>query len=155
MGLFTAFDINASGMTAERYRMDIISENLANMNTTRTEDGTPYRRKVVTFQERGEKTPFHQVLDERRDRYSNKTGKYAGNGVKVNGVYEDTWSEMKMVYDPGHPDADENGYVLYPNVDAVTEFVNLIDASRGYEVNATAFEASKSMAQRGLSIGQA
>ena len=135
MGLFTAFDINASGMTAERYRMDIISENLANMNTTRTEDGTPYRRKVVTFQERGEKTPFHQVLDERRDRYS--------------------WSEMKMVYDPGHPDADENGYVLYPNVDAVTEFVNLIDVSRGYEVNATAFEASKSMAQRGLSIGQA
>ena len=111
MGLFTAFDINASGMTAERYRMDIISENLANMNTTRTEDGTPYRRKVVTFQERGEKTPFHQVLDERRDRYSNKTGKYSGNGVKVNGVYEDTWSEMKMVYDPGHPDADENGYV--------------------------------------------
>jgi len=155
MGLFTAFDINASGMTAERYRMDIISENLANMNTTRTEDGTPYRRKVVTFQERGEKTPFHQVLDERRDRYSNETGKYSGNGVKVNGVYEDTWSEMKMVYDPGHPDADENGYVLYPNVDAVTEFVNLIDASRGYEVNATAFEASKSMAQRGLSIGQA
>ncbi len=155
MGLFTAFDINASGMTAERYRMDIISENLANMNTTRTEDGTPYRRKVVTFQERGEKTPFHQVLDERRYRYSNKTGKYSGNGVKVNGVYEDTWSEMKMVYDPGHPDADENGYVLYPNVDAVTEFVNLIDASRGYEVNATAFEASKSMAQRGLSIGQA
>ena len=155
MGLFTAFDISATGMTAERYRMDIISENLANMNTTRTEDGTPYRRKVVTFQERGEKTPFHQVLDERRDRYSNKTGKYSGNGVKVNGVYEDTWSEMKMVYDPGHPDADENGYVLYPNVDAVTEFVNLIDASRGYEVNATAFEASKSMAQRGLSIGQA
>ena len=75
MGLFTAFDINASGMTAERYRMDIISENLANMNTTRTEDGTPYRRKVVTFQERGEKTPFHQVLDERRDRYSTKTQK--------------------------------------------------------------------------------
>ena len=75
-------------------------------------------------------------------------------GVKVNGVYEDTWTEMKMVYDPAHPDADENGYVMYPNVDAVTEFVNLIDASRGYEANATAFEASKSMAQRGLSIGQ-
>ncbi len=147
MGLFTSFDINASGMTAERYRMDIISENLANQNTTRTEDGTPYRRKVVTFQEKGSKTPFAHVLDEKRDKYS-------GSGVKVNGVYEDTWTEMKMVYDPGHPDADENGYVLYPNVDVVTEMVNLIDASRGYEANATAFEASKSMAQRGLSIGQ-
>ena len=148
MGLFTAFDISATGMTAERYRMDIISENLANMNTTRTEDGTPYRRKVVVFEERSNKTPFAHVLDAKRDKYS-------GTGVKVTGVYEDEWTEMKMVYDPGHPDADENGYVLYPNVDAVTEFVNLIDASRGYEVNATAFEASKSMAQRGLSIGQA
>lgn len=147
MGLFTSFDINASGMTAERYRMDIISENLANQNTTRTEDGTPYRRKVVTFQEKGSKTPFAHVLDEKRDKYS-------GTGVKVSGVYEDTWTEMKMVYDPGHPDADENGYVLYPNVDVVTEMVNLIDASRSYEANATAFEASKSMAQRGLSIGQ-
>lgn len=161
MGLFTAFDINATGMTAERYRMDIISENLANMNTTRTEDGTPYRRKVVTFKEREGKTPFSTVLDEHRNRYSydqryyeRYSDNYSGTGVKVNGVYEDTWTEMKMVYDPAHPDADENGYVMYPNVDAVTEFVNLIDASRGYEANATAFEASKSMAQRGLSIGQ-
>ena len=154
MGLFTAFDISATGMTAERYRMDIISENLANMNTTRTDDGTPYRRKVVTFQERSGKMPFSHVLDDERQRYSDKHARYSGVGVKVNGVYEDTWTEMKMVYDPAHPDADENGYVMYPNVDAVTEFVNLIDASRGYEANATAFEASKSMAQRGLSIGQ-
>ena len=152
MGLFTSFDISASGMTAERYRMDIISENLANMNTTRTEDGTPYRRKVVTFQERNSKTPFSHVLDTERDKYSN-VNRYSGMGVKVTGVYEDEWTEMKMVYDPAHPDADENGYVMYPNVDAVTEFVNLIDASRGYEANATAFEATKSMAQRGLSIG--
>lgn len=161
MGLFKAFDISASGMTAERYRMDIISENLANMNTTRTQDGTPYRRQVVTFQERGSKTPFSNILDEQRDRYADKWGKYrdkyqnqySGAGVKVTGVYDDEWTEMKMVYDPAHPDADENGYVTYPNVDAVTEFVNLIDASRAYEANATAFEASKSMAQRGLSIG--
>ncbi|MBD5550762.1 MAG: flagellar basal body rod protein FlgC [Lachnospiraceae bacterium] len=163
MGLFTAFDISASGMTAERYRMDIISENLANMNTTRTEDGTPYRRQVVTFEERGTKTPFSKVLEESRGRYSyfdhsrhydNYTNQYSGKGVKVTGVYDDTWTEMKMVYDPAHPDADDNGYVTYPNVDPVTEFVNLIDASRGYEANATAFEASKSMAQKGLSIGQ-
>lgn len=154
MGFFSSFDISASGMTAERYRMDIISENLANMNTTRTEDGTPYCRKVVTFQERNSKTPFSRILDWERDKYTN-VNRYSGNGVKVTGVHEDTWTELKMVYDPAHPDADENGYVMYPNVDAVTEFVNLIDASRGYEANATAFEATKSMAQRGLTIGQA
>lgn len=154
MGFFSSFDISASGMTAERYRMDIISENLANMNTTRTEDGTPYRRKVVTFQERNGKTSFSHILEWERDKYTN-VNRYSGNGVKVTGVYEDTWTDLKMVYDPAHPDADENGYVMYPNVDAVTEFVNLIDASRGYEANATAFEATKSMAQRGLTIGQA
>lgn len=101
MGMFTAFDINASGMTAERYRMDIIAQNMANANTTRTEDGTPYRRKVVVFEEKNSQTPFHQVLNRATDRYS-------GTGVKVTGVYEDTWTEGNMVYDPSHPDADEN-----------------------------------------------
>ena len=146
MGMFTSFDINASGMTAQRYRMDIISENIANANTTRTEDGTPYRRKVVTFEEKGSHTPFAHVLNQARDKYS-------GSGVKVTGVYEDTWTEMHKVYDPSHPDADENGYVTYPNVDTVTEMVNLIDASRSYEANATAFESSKSIAMQGLNIG--
>ncbi|MGN0413234.1 MAG: flagellar basal body rod protein FlgC [Lachnospiraceae bacterium] len=146
MGMFTSFDINASGMTAQRYRMDIISENIANANTTRTEDGTPYRRKVVTFEEKGSHTPFAHVLNQARDKYS-------GSGVKVTGVYEDTWTEMNKVYDPSHPDADENGYVTYPNVDTVTEMVNLIDASRSYEANATAFESSKSIAMQGLNIG--
>ena len=146
MGMFTSFDINASGMTAQRYRMDIISENIANANTTRTEDGTPYRRKVVTFEEKGSHTPFAHVLNQARDKYS-------GSGVKVTGVYEDTWTEMNKVYDPSHPDADENGYVTYPNVDTVTEMVNLIDASRSYEANATAFESSKSIAVQGLNIG--
>ena len=146
MGMFTSVDINASGMTAQRYRMDIISENIANANTTRTEDGTPYRRKVVTFEEKGSHTPFAHVLNQARDKYS-------GSGVKVTGVYEDTWTEMNKVYDPSHPDADENGYVTYPNVDTVTEMVNLIDASRSYEANATAFESSKSIAMQGLNIG--
>ena len=146
MGMFTSFDIKASGMTAQRYRMDIISENIANANTTRTEDGTPYRRKVVTFEEKGSHTPFAHVLNQARDKYS-------GSGVKVTGVYEDTWTEMNKVYDPSHPDADENGYVTYPNVDTVTEMVNLIDASRSYEANATAFESSKSIAMQGLNIG--
>lgn len=148
MGMFDAFNINASGLTAQRYRMDIISENVANANTTRTEDGTPYRRKVVTFTEKSEGVSFGNVFKTASDRYT-------GSGVKVDAVYEDTWTEMNKVYDPSHPDADENGYVYYPNVNIVTEMTNLIDASRAYEANATAFTASKTMAQQGLNVGQA
>lgn len=145
MGMFSAFDINATGMTAERFRMDIIAQNVANANTTRTEDGTPYRRKVVLFEEKNSQTPFHQILQKERDRYS-------GSGVKVTGVYEDRWTEGNMVYDPSHPDADENGYVMYPNVSIITEMTNLIDASRAYQANATAFDASKSIATTGLDL---
>ncbi len=147
MSLFSTFDVNASGLTAERFRMDIISQNVANANTTRTEDGTPYRRKVVTFAERETQTPFSRVLNAARDNYS-------GKGVKVSTVEEDSWTDMKMVYDPSHPDADENGYVLYPNVNIVTEMTNLIDASRAYEANATAFNASKAIAMKGLEMAQ-
>lgn len=147
MGMFTSFDINASGLTAQRYRMDIISENVANANTTRTKDGTPYVRKVVTFTEKGKQTPFSRVLNRATDHYS-------GTGVKVSGVYEDRVTPMNMVYDPAHPDADENGYVHYPNVNIVTEMTNLIDATRSYEANATAFNATKSMAMKGLGIGK-
>ena len=146
MGMFTSFDIDPCDMTAQRYRVDIISQNLANANSTTTEDGTPYRRKVVTFEEKGNHTPFAHVLNQAREKYS-------GSGVKVTGVYEDTWTEMNKVYDPSHPDADEAGYVTYPNVDTVTEMVNLIDASRSYEANATAFESSKNIAMQGLNIG--
>lgn len=147
MSIFSAFNINASGLTAQRYRMDIISENIANANTTRTADGTPYRRKVVTFAEKNSHTPFSRVLNTATDRYS-------GDGVKVDGVYEDTQTDMTMVYDPSHPDADENGYVMYPNVNIITEMTNMIDASRAYEANSTAFNASKAMAMKGLEIGK-
>lgn len=147
MGMFGAMDVNASGLSAQRYRMDIISENIANANTTRTENGKPYVRKVVTFEEKGKQTPFSQVLDGASDRYS-------GQGVKVSRVYEDKVTEMNMVYDPAHPDADENGYVMYPNVNIITEMTNLIDATRAYEANATAFGATKSMALKGLQMGQ-
>ncbi len=147
MGMFASFNINASGMTAQRYRMDIISENVANASTTRTADGTPYRRKVAYFEEKGGQTPFGAALNQ-------AAGNYSGKGVKVTGVYEDYSSDLKKVYDPSHPDADEDGYVMYPNVDIVTEMTNMIDASRAYEANATAFSASKSMALQGLQIGQ-
>jgi len=149
MSMFSAFNISASGLTAQRYRMDIISENVANANTTRTEDGSPYRRKIVTFEEKGGQTSFSRVLG--KAAYSHG---YTGQGVKVTGVYEDHSTEMNMVYDPSHPDADENGYVTYPNVNIVTEMTNMIDASRAYEANATALNASKSMALQGLQIGR-
>ena len=146
MSIYDSFNINSSGMTAQRFRMDIISENIANANTTRTEDGSPYVRKVVRFQEKGGQTPFSRILHDRLDQYS-------GRGVKVVQVQEDTWTQMNIVYDPAHPDADENGYVTYPNVNTVTEMTNLIDAQRSYEANATAFNASKNIATRGLELG--
>lgn len=146
MGLFQAFDICASGMTAQRFRTDIIAENVANVNTTRTEDGTPYRRKMVTFAER-DKDTFHTV-------FTNKIRRYGGNGVKVAKVLDDEETDYIMKYDPSHPDADENGYVSYPNVNIVQEMTDLIDASRGYEANVTAFNSVKSMAQAGLQVGR-
>ena len=146
MGLFQSFNISASGMTAQRFRTDIIAENIANVNTTSTESGGPYRRKIVTFQEKNV-TPFSRFFS------TSKNGAI-GNGVKVTRVTEDYTSDFIKEYDPSNPDADENGYVSYPNVNTVTEMTDLIDATRSYEANATAFEASKSMAMTGLSIGQ-
>ena len=146
MGLFQSFNISASGMTAERFRTDIIAENIANVNSTPTPDGGPYRRKIVTFSER-EVTPFSQF-------YSASKNALVGNGVKVTKVTEDYETDFIKEYDPSNPDADENGYVSYPNVNTVTEMTDLIDATRAYEANTTAFQASKAMAEKGLSIGK-
>ena len=146
MGLFQSFDIAASGMTAQRFRMDVISENIASINTTRTENGTPYRRKTVTFQEREDVPDFQTVL-------SHSKQKFSGNGVRVSRVGRDYETDFVKKYDPSNPDADEDGYVSYPNVDTVTEMTNLIDASRSYEANATAFNALKTMTQTGINVG--
>ena len=150
MGLFQPFDIAATGMTAQRFRMDVIAENIANVSTTRTENGGPYRRKIVTFQEKQLKAgvpSFKHILKD-------STAAYMGNGVKVSKVSEDTETDFIMAYDPSHPDADENGYVTYPNVSTITEMTNLIDASRAYEANVTAFDAAKTMALKGLEINK-
>lgn len=145
MALFTGMNINASGMSAERLRLDVVSENIANANTTRTKEGGPYVRKNVIFTEKvSTADSFGEVL--------NRTISGIGNGVKVTAITKDTDTDMNLVYEPSHPDADENGYVLYPNVNIVTEMTDLIDASRAFEANATAFEASKNVASRGLSI---
>jgi len=145
MALFTGMNINASGMSAERLRLDVISENIANAHTTRTKEGGPYVRKNVIFTEKvSTADSFGEVL--------NRTISGIGNGVKVTAITKDTDTDMNLVYEPSHPDADENGYVLYPNVNIVTEMTDLIDASRAFEANTTAFEASKNVASRGLSI---
>ncbi len=149
MAMFQAFNISASGMAAQRFRTDIISENVANATTTRTPEGGPYTRKIVTFEER-DLTIFSGVLDSELKKRS-----AVGNGVKVSLVTEDEETEHVMEYDPSHPDADENGYVTYPNVNIVTEMTNLIDASRSYEANVTALSAAKSIAQSAISIDQA
>lgn len=147
MGLFTSFNINASGLTAQRYRMDVISENIANAHTTRTEDGTTYRRKIVTFEEKNGGVTFS-------DAFNRAKGLYAGEGVKVSGTYDDYETDLIKAYDPSHPDADDDGYVYYPNVNIVTEMTDLIDASRSYEANATAFNTSKDIAVKGLEMAQ-
>ena len=147
MGFFSSLDIGASGLTAQRVRMDTISQNIANVNTTRTEDGTPYRRRDVVFEERSDSNSFSSVL-------SNASNKlYGGQGVRVTKITEDT-SDFKKMYDPGHPDADADGYVSMPNIDVVTEMVNMISATRSYEANVTSINATKSMALKALEIGK-
>ncbi|RKD34430.1 flagellar basal body rod protein FlgC [Thermohalobacter berrensis] len=146
MGVFNSINISASGLTAERTRMDIISENIANANTTRTSSGKPYRRKMVVFKEKESKS-FAEYLSS----YTQKDVKTGG--VEISTIAEDK-TPFKKVYNPGHPDANEEGYVLMPNVDIVKEMVDMISATRAYEANITAINSSKSMAMRALNIGK-
>jgi flagellar basal-body rod protein FlgC len=142
MSLFGGLEISASALTAERVRMDVVAENLANAQTTRGADGQPYRRKEVVLQERA--GAFGASL-------SAAMNKTSGGGVEVAGVVEDQ-TPLKRVYDPGHPDADAEGYVSMPNVDTVTEMVDLIGAQRAYEANVTAMQAAKQMFARTLEL---
>ena len=146
MSFFKSINTSATGLTAERLRMDIISKNIANVNTTRTSSGMPYRRQVPIFKEKEDKS-FTAFLNDARN--NNKIG----DGVEVTAIKEDK-SPFKKIYNPGHPEADEKGYVLMPNIDIVTEMINLISASRAYEANVTALNSSKSMAMKALEIGR-
>ena len=145
MGIFDSINISASALTAEKTRIDIINKNIANVNTTRSTGGLPYRRQVVVFEE-NKKTPFSTYLD----RYSNK---FNGEGVAISEIVEDE-TPFKLKYEPGHPDADEDGYVMLPNVEMVNEMVDMIDAQRAYEANITAMNATKSMLMKALEIGR-
>ena len=152
MSLMGALNVSASGMSAQRTRMDIISQNIANVNTTRDENGEVYRRQTVVFAEKNDSN-FESILTAMRTGVDRKTDPL-GDGVKITGIAEDHVTPMKMVYDPAHPDADADGYVTMPNVNTVTEMTNLIDATRSFEANVTAFNATKNMALKGLEIGK-
>ncbi|HEX6989409.1 MAG TPA: flagellar basal body rod protein FlgC [Bacillota bacterium] len=144
MSLLNALGVSASALTAERLRLETISENLANVYTTRTPSGDPYRRKMVAFATRDE--GFGAIL-------ARLTGRgEPARGVQVAGIYEDP-RPFKRVYAPDHPDADADGYVELPNVDIVEEMVNLIAATRAYEANVTAFNTTKALIQSALTIG--
>ena len=137
MDTFGTLKISASGLYAQRARMNVIASNMANANTTRTEEGGPYRRKDVVFTA----TPFEKEL------------KDGLAGVKVTEVVEDQ-TPLREVYDPEHPDADENGIVQLPNVNTIEEMVNMMMASRAYEANISTFNISKGMFRKALEIGR-
>ena len=154
MGLFDAIDIAGTGLTAERVRMDVTSENLANAQTTRTAAGGPYRRQEVILQQAAGAGGFSSALEGAMEGSAatagtaqpapTATGEAGPGGVEVAGIVNDTTPD-KVVYDPSNPEADAKGYVRMPNVDAVTEMTDLIAESRSYEANVTAMQTSKSM----------
>lgn len=146
MSFFGSMDVAASGLTAQRFRLDVITQNIANANTTRTSEGGPYKRKTVTLESIENSNKFSNILAG----YQQKTD---SNGVRVSGISTDD-SQGVLVYNPSHADANQNGYVEMPNVNIVDEMTNMISASRSYEANVTAFNNIKSMCSRALEIGK-
>lgn len=141
MSFFNSFNISASGLTAQRLRMDIISNNIANVNTTRTAEGGPYKRQMPVF---AANQPKFVLPTESTN---------IGSGVKVVGIKKDT-APPKLIYNPEHPDADENGYVEMPNINVLSEMIDMIGASRAYDANVSALDTAKSMAMKALEIGR-
>jgi flagellar basal-body rod protein FlgC len=142
MDLFSAMKVSASGLSLQRTRMNVVSSNLANASTTRTPEGGPYQRK--------------EVIVEARPLFEQQFGSALADAVRTAEVAQvrSDASAPRMVFDPSHPDADENGYVAMPNVNIVEEMVDMMNASRGYEANATAVQTAKTMAQRAIEIGK-
>jgi flagellar basal-body rod protein FlgC len=148
--MFSGIDASASGLTAQRLRMDVIAGNIANVDTTRTPEGGPFKRQLVVFASKTDPTsqnfPFMPVKIKTQMQSP-------GDGVKVLEIIKDP-SPARLRYEPGHPDANSEGYVAYPNIDTVKEMVDMISASRAYEANITSINASKSMAVKAMSIGK-
>lgn len=144
MSLLSSLGISRSALQAERLRMDVVANNLANMNTTRTPEGGPYRRQTVVFGANNDPMSFGSIL-------SRSAG--AVGGVSVQNIGTDP-SDFRRVYEPSNPDADAEGYVLYPNVDVATEMTDMMSAQRAYQANVTALNVIKGMAQKALEIGR-
>ena len=147
MEFFSAMDISTSGLVVQRYRMNIAAENLANVESTRSASGGPYRRKQVVLGDTANYESFLDVLLGQNDFMPNLAG------ARVLGVVNDP-TPFKSVHRPGHPDADKNGYVLMPNVNPVIEMADIMSASRAYEANITAFSAAKSMVAKALELAK-
>lgn len=144
MDFFTSMEVSASGLSAERTRMNVASSNLANVNTTETEEGGPYRRRAVAL---ASVDAIDTVAGGSPGAFDN-----AIKAVEVQGIEEDQ-GPPRLEYDPGHPDADINGYVAYPNINAIEEMVDMITASRAYEAGITALDTAVAMAERAVDIG--
>ena len=150
MSFLNSMNISASALTAERFRMDVIAENISNIQTTRTANGDTYRRRYVIFQERERTQDFSCLFNHACLKH---TSRFPGGGVRVVGVGEDT-APFKLEYNPTHPDADEDGYVRLPNVEVVQELTDMMAAYRAYEANITALNTFKDMAMKTLEIGR-
>lgn len=144
MSFLQSLNISGSGLTAQRLRMDIISENIANIDSTRTESGGPYRRKMAVLTHSND---FKNILVKNLSEYE------VSGGVEVSDIVEDQ-SDFKLMYNPEHPDADESGYVSMPNVDSLKETVDMMEAYRAYQANITALNTTKQMAVKALEIGR-
>ena len=149
MSFWEALRIGSSGLTAQRLRLDLISNNIANAQTTRTENGGPYQRQDVVFMPEDQNSFLPKLVAARRSQLSSLQG-----GVKVSEVFTDTETAGPRVYDPTHPDADADGFVTYPNVDIVVEMTNMLSATRSYEANLASVDAVKRMALKALEIGR-
>ncbi len=145
MDYSTGLRVSSSGMTAQRMRMNTISSNIANINTTRTPEGGPYRRKDVVFESMPETRNFGEILTSEPDKNVQR--------VQVTDVSVDTGAP-NMKYEPNHPDANEEGFVAYPNINLMEEMANMIQATRSYEANVSAMQATKDMATTALEIGR-
>lgn len=145
MNFLRMLDISGSGLTAQKLRMEVISQNIANAEVSKTSAGIPYRRKMVALSSIKEGESFRTALD--------RASGYQGYGVEVKSIVEDP-SALTPVYNPNHPDADEGGYVMMPNVNKTQEMVDMLSVSRAYEANVTVFNATKSMALKALEIGR-
>ena len=154
MAFLSSMNIVASGLTAQQLRLDVVAENITNSTTTRTENGEgAYRRKMVVFQAESGRESFREAMARAANGLAPNGSDPNAGGVKVSQIVEDP-SPMKLVYDPTHPDANEEGYVEMPNVDTVKEMTDAMAATQAYSANVTAFNALKSVVAKGLEIGK-